>query len=210
MTQGSQDFMAAVCAWDNLLAAWRAVRGNKGQSGSDGVSLADFERDRLTRLSQMQERLLTRTYHPQPLRPVLVPKANHRQRLLRIPTVADRIAQQAILQVVEPRFERKFCDCSFGFRPGRSAHHAVEAIQTLLAQGLVWVVEADLEDFFDTLDWGILLSELGQEIPDQSLLDLIRRFLQAGVIEGQQLAPASRGTPQGAVFTLPTKLPQMS
>jgi RNA-directed DNA polymerase len=147
MTHESHDFIAQVCAWNNLLAAWRAVRRNKGQSGSDGVSLADFERDHLTRLRQMQQRLLARTYHPQPLRPVLVPKAKHRQRLLRIPTVADRIVQQAILQVVEPRFERKFCDCSFGFRPGRSAHQAVQAIQTLLAQGWVWVVAIDLEDF---------------------------------------------------------------
>jgi group II intron reverse transcriptase/maturase len=201
MSHGSQNCMAAVCAWDNLLAAWRAVRRNKGQSGSDGVSLADFERDHLTRLRQMQQRLRARTYQPRPLRPVLIPKANHRQRLLRIPTVADRIVQQAILHVVEPRFERKFCDCSFGFRPGRSAHQAVEAIQTLLAQGWVWVVEADLENFFDTLDWGILLSELGLEIPDETLLDLIRRFLQAGIIEGQRLTPVSRGTAQGAVFS---------
>jgi RNA-directed DNA polymerase len=201
MTHESHDFIAQVCAWNNLLAAWRAVRRNKGQSGSDGVSLADFERDHLTRLRQMQQRLLARTYHPQPLRPVLVPKAKHRQRLLRIPTVADRIVQQAILQVVEPRFERKFCDCSFGFRPGRSAHQAVQAIQTLLAQGWVWVVAIDLEDFFDTLDWGILLSELSREIPDQSLLELIRRFLQAGILQGQQLTTVSRGTPQGAVFS---------
>jgi group II intron reverse transcriptase/maturase len=201
MSHGPQDFMAAVCAWDNLLAAWRAVRRNKGQSGSDGVSLADFKRDHLTRLREMRQRLRARTYQPRPLRPVLIPKANHRQRLLRIPTVADRIVQQAILHVVEPRFERKFCHCSFGFRPGRSAHQAVDAIQTLLAQGWVWVVEADLEDFFDTLDWGILLSELGQEIPDQSLLDLIRRFLQTGILQGQQLTPVSRGTPQGAVFS---------
>ncbi|MGH8063655.1 MAG: group II intron reverse transcriptase/maturase [Candidatus Entotheonellia bacterium] len=201
MTHGPQDFKGEVCTWDNLLAAWRAVRRNKGQSGSDGVSLADFDRDHLTRLREMQQRLRARTYYPQPLRPVLIPKANHRQRLLRIPTVADRIVQQAILQVIEPRFERKFCNCSFGFRPGRSAHQAVDAIQTLLAQGLVWVVEADLEDFFDTLDWGILLSELGQEIPDQSLLGLIRCFLQAGLLQGQQLTPVTRGTPQGAVFS---------
>jgi len=201
MTHGPQDGLAAVCAWDNLLAAWRVVRRNKGQSGGDGVSLADFERDHLTRLRQIQQRLLAHTYQPQPLRPVLIPKGDHRQRLLRIPTVADRIVQQAIRQVIEPRFERKFCDCSFGFRPGRSAHQAVAAIQTSLAQGWVWVVEADIEDFFDGLDWKILLSELRQEIPDQALLELIGRFLRAGVLRGQRFAPSRRGTPQGAVFS---------
>ena len=193
--------MARVCHGDNLRAAWATVRRHKGQGGSDGLSLADFERDLLARLRDLQTRLQGGTYRPLPLKAIRLPKANGRWRLIRIPSVADRIVQQAILRVIEPRFERKFCECTFGFRPGRSAHQAVRRIQDALRQGLVWVVEADLEDFFDTLDRPLLLAELAREIPDRALLHLIRRCLAAGDARGEPGNPVGRGTPQGAVFS---------
>jgi len=193
--------MRQVGQWDNLLAAWRKVRRNKGQGGSDGLSLSDFERDLVNRLRDIQRHLQQKTYQPHPLRAVTIPKPNHRRRVIRIPTVADRIVQQAVLNIIGPRFEQRFCECSYGFRPGKSAHQAVIAIQGVLAQGLTWVVEADLEDFFDTLDWTILLHALGQEIPDQEVLHLIKAFLEAGLLEGQHTRAATQGSPQGAVLS---------
>jgi group II intron reverse transcriptase/maturase len=193
--------MAQVCHWNNLLAAWRKVRRNKGQAGSDGLSITAFEANLTNRLRDIQHKLRRDTYQPQPLKAVLIPKPSNGHRVIRIPAVSDRVVQQAILNVLGPGFDPKFSDASYGFRPGRSAHQAVSAVQGGLSQGLVWVVEADLVDFFDTLDWTILLGELGKEVHDSRLLRLLGRFLKAGVLKGQRLTAVTRGTHQGAVFS---------
>ena len=152
--------MAQVADMANLSAAWQAVRRKHGSEGLDGVSIRDFQAAVETHLCQMQQALCTHTYQPGALKRVTLPKPDHRRRLIGVPTVADRIVQHAILNVLEPHFEPGFCPCSYGFRPGRSAHQAVQAVAASLQEGLSWVVEADLQDFFDTLDWTILRQQL--------------------------------------------------
>lgn len=190
--------MEQVCDPKNLLRAYRRVRANKGKPGVDGMTvneLADWLRKHQAALTTS---LLEGTYRPQPVRGVQIPKPGGGQRQLGIPVVVDRLVQQAILQVLEPIFEPTFSHSSYGFRPGRSAHMALEqARQYVNWEGREIVVDLDLEKFFDRVNHDILMARLARRIGDKHLLRIIRRFLQAGLMQDGVCVAREEGTPQG-------------
>lgn len=181
----------------NLNTAWKRVRDNGGAPGIDGVTVRAFLEQAKPRSESLRKELLEGSYRPSPLRRVKIPKPAGGERLLGIPTVQDRVVQQAFLQVLQPILDPTFSEHSYGFRPGRSAHQAVAAAQGYIQQGYNWVVDFDLEAFFDRVNHDRLMSRLGQRIADKRVCWIIRRFLQAGVMENAVLSPTTEGTPQG-------------
>jgi RNA-directed DNA polymerase len=188
-----------VYAPQNLQSAWERVRANQGAPGLDGMTIEKFAEHAAERLQQLSQDLRDRTYRPQPVRRVLIPKSGGGQRPLGIPTVRDRIVQQALRQILEPIFEAQFSPRSHGFRPGRGCTTALDVVDRAVRYGYEWVVDADLQRFFDTVDHERLLAALNEEVADGSVLRLIRRILQAGVSlpETAELEPTALGTPQG-------------
>jgi RNA-directed DNA polymerase len=192
-----ETLMEEVCERDNCKQALARVKANQGSAGVDGMTvgeLADFLREHWPAI---REQLLNGTYKPQPVRRVEIPKPDGGKRKLGIPTVLDRFVQQAVLQVLQGKWDRKFSEHSYGFRPGRSAHQAVEAAQQYIAAGYRWVVDLDLEKFFDRVNHDRLMAQLAQQIGDKRMLRLIRAFLKAGVLEDGLVGPVDEGTPQG-------------
>lgn len=187
-----------VYAPKNLSAAWTRVRENGGASGSDGQTLDQFEQKLDEQLARLHEDLREKRYRPRPVRRVYIPKSGGGKRPLGIPTVRDRIVQQAVLQVLGPIFEAKFSPYSHGFRPERGCQTALEVIDRALSHGYHWVVDADIEQFFDSVDHELLLSAVNEEVSDGSVLRLLRMFLESGVLVGPgEYEPTEVGTPQG-------------
>jgi RNA-directed DNA polymerase len=167
-----------------LTQAWRKVRANRGAAGIDAVSIQAFERALEPNLAELSRNLLNRTYEPLPSRYVNIPKPNGKQRELAIPSVRDRVAQRAVLDALEPQFEPQFLDCSYAFRPGRSVEMAVQQIVVARAQGLRWTVDADIQDFFPSIDHQMLLQEVAQTVDDADVLRLLKLWLDAGALDG--------------------------
>jgi len=182
---------------ENLKAAWRQVKGNKGSAGVDGMTVGGLTDYLKQHWPTIREQLLNGTYVPQPVRRVEIPKPDGGVRKLGIPTVLDRFIQQAVMQVLQRRWDRTFSDHSYGFRPGRSAHQAVAQAQQYIAEGYGWVVDLDLEKFFDRVNHDKLMGQVAQRVADKRLLKLIRAFLNAGVMENGLVSPSVEGTPQG-------------
>ena len=193
----TEQLMEQVVERENMTRAWQRVRSNHGAPGVDGVTVEAFPS--LARVSwpRVRAALLSGYYVPQPVRRVSIPKASGGQRELGIPTVQDRLIQQAILQVLTPLFDPTFSESSFGFRPGRSAHGAVKQVKAFASAGYKVAVDLDLEKFFDRVQHDVLMRLLSARIRDTRLLRLIGRFLRAGMAVGEEVTPRRQGTPQG-------------
>jgi len=190
--------MEEVCERENLKEALRQVKANKGSSGVDGMTVVALSDYLKRHWPAIREQLLNGTYKPQPVRRVEIPKPDGGGvRKLGIPCVLDRFIQQAVMQVLQRRWDRTFSDHSYGFRPGRSALQAVAQAQQYIAEGHGWCVDLDLEKFFDRVNHDKLLGRIANRIEDKRLLKLIRAFLNAGVMENGLVSPSVEGTPQG-------------
>lgn len=187
----------------NLESALKKVVGNKGAAGVDGKSVERYLRESPKRLLQVEQWLKNGTFMPQPVKRVWIPKLGSKElRPLGVPTVEDRVVQTAIRNVIEPIFENIFAKHSYGFRPGRGAKDALRRVDQLLRSGRVWVVDADLKGYFDSIPQDKLMTAVAEHIADGPLLELIQRFLRQGVMEsGKDWKPTEQGTPQGAVIS---------
>jgi RNA-directed DNA polymerase len=190
--------MEEICERDNLKEALRRVKSNQGSPGIDGMTVAALTDYLKQHWPTIREQLLNGTYEPQPVRRVEIPKPDGGVRKLGIQTVLDRFIQQAVMQVLQGRWDRTFSDHSYGFRPNRSAHQAVAQAQQYIAEGYGWVVDLDLEKFFDQVNHDKLMGQIAKRVEDKRLLKLIRAFLNAGVMEDGLVSPSVEGTPQGS------------
>ena len=182
----TEDLFDAVLASDNLARAWKRVKSNKGAPGIDGVTIEDFPAHAREHWPELREQIEQGRYQPQAVRRVEIPKPAGGKRMLGIPTVTDRVVQQAIAQVLTPIFDPSFSDSSFGFRPGRNAHQAIRQVQAFVTDGYRIAVDIDLAKFFDTVNHDVLMNLLGRTIVDRRLLDLIGRYLRAGAERGHR------------------------
>ena len=189
--------LGAVLARENMQQAWKRVRANKGAAGIDGLGIDETAQRLLWEWPAIREQLLRGTYRPQPVRRVTIPKPDGGQRELGIPTVTDRLIQQALLQVLQPLLDPTFSQHSYGFRPGRSAHQAVRAAQAHVESGRRVVVDVDLEKFFDRVNHDILIDRLRKRVADAGVIRLVRAYLTSGIMDGGALMARSEGTPQG-------------
>ncbi len=194
---GRDDLLAQVLAKANMEAAWRRVKSNRGGAGVDGLSIAETADALRTQWPRIRESLVDGSYRPRPVRRVQIPKPDGGVRELGIPTVTDRLIQQALLQVLQPRIDPTFSAHSYGFRPGRRAHDAVLEARRYVQDGYRVVVDVDLEKFFDRVNHDILMERLARRIDDQAVLRLIRRYLVAGIMDGGVVTERFEGTPQG-------------
>lgn len=193
------ELLEVVCHRDNLKQALKQVRQNKGAPGVDGMTVDDLGEYLKKSWPEIKAQILNGTYKPKPVRRVTIPKPNGKgSRLLGIPCVLDRFIQQALLQVIQPVWDPKFSEKSYGFRPGRSAHQAIAQAQKYLEAGYEYVVDIDLEKFFDRVNHDRLMSKLQKEIEDKRVLKLIRLYLNAGVLSGGLISPSMEGVPQGS------------
>jgi len=189
--------MEEICERENLKQALQQVKANKGSAGVDGMTVGGITDYLKQHWPAIREQLLSGTYEPKPVRRVEIPKPDGGVRKLGIPTVLDRLIQQAVMQVLQRQWDSTFSDHSYGFRPGRSAHQAVAQAQEYIAAGYGWVIDLDLEKFFDRVNHDKLMGQIAKRVEDKRLLKLIRAFLNAGVMENGLVSPSVEGTPQG-------------
>lgn len=193
----TERMMEEVCERENLKRALKRVRMNKGSPGVGGMTVDELPGFLKEHWLEIREQLLQGTYNPKPVKRVEIPKPGGGIRKLGVPTVLDRFIQQAILQVLQKRWDSTLSDHSYGFRPGRSAHQAVARAQEYLAEGYQYVVDIDLEKFFDKVNHDMLMGRAAKRVADKRLLKLLRAFLKAGVMEDGLVSPTDEGTPQG-------------
>lgn len=184
-----------------MLKAFKAVKRNRGAAGIDKVSIATYESNLTQNLLSLMRELKQGLYQPKPLRRVHIPKGDGKTRPLGIPTVKCRVAQEVLRQLINPIFERRFHDNSFGFRPGRNCHQAVERMFELAQQGHRYVVDIDIKGFFDNIPHTLIMESLAAKIADGNILNTIERLLKSGVMEEGELRPTTKGTPQGGVIS---------
>jgi len=189
--------MEAVVERSNLFSAYERVVKNHGAPGVDGLTVSEFKPWLQRHWARVRQDLLTGVYEPSSVRKVEIPKPQGGVRMLGIPTVLDRLIQQALNQVLQPLFDPEFSSSSYGFRPGRNAHQAVEAARGYVAEGERWVVDLDLEKFFDRVNHDVLMARVVRKVKDDRVLKLIRRYLEAGLMEGGVTSMRTEGTPQG-------------
>jgi RNA-directed DNA polymerase len=189
--------MEAVVERSNLFSAYERVVKNEGAPGVDGLTVSEFKPWLQRHWVRVRQDLLTGVYQPEAVRKVEIPKPQGGVRTLGIPTVLDRLIQQALNQVLQPLFDPEFSVSSYGFRPGRNAHQAVQAAQGYVAAGNRWVVDLDLEKFFDRVNHDVLMARVARKVKDERVLKLIRRYLEAGLMEGGITSMRTEGTPQG-------------
>jgi len=189
--------MEAVVSRGNLMLAYERVMRNKGSAGVDGIGAAEFKAHLQRHWPTIRAKLLAGKYRPSPVRRVDIPKPQGGTRTLGIPTLTDRLIQQALHQVLSPIFEPTFSAHSYGFRPNRSAHQAVRQAQRYVAEGYRVVADLDLEKFFDRVNHDLLMGRLARKIDDRRVLQLIRRYLEAGMMADGLVSPRREGTPQG-------------
>ena len=194
---GTQQLMEEVCGRENCLRALRRVKANQGSPGIDGMKVAELPGYLKQHWPALRDQLLSGTYEPQPVKRVEIAKPDGGVRKLGIPTVLDRFIQQAVMQVLQGRWDRTFSEHSHGFRPQGSAHPAVAKAQQYIAAGHRWVVDLDLEKFFDRVNHDRLMAAVARRVSDKRVLSLIRAFLASGVMENGLVSPVEEGTPQG-------------
>ena len=194
----TQPLMEEVLRRENLFAALRRVQANKGAPGVDGMSVDQLPDYLRQAWPEIREQLLSETYVPSPVRVMYLPKPGGGTRMLGIPTALDRLIAQAILQVLVPIFDPDFSERSYGFRPGRSAHQALEQACRDMADGYRWVVHLDLEKFFDRVNHDTVMSRVARKVKDKRLLRLLRRYLNAGIMQEGLVSQREAGMPQGS------------
>ena len=194
---GDHRLMEQVVARANALAALKRVKQNKGSPGVDGMTVDELPKHLAAHWEAIREQLLRGDYQPQPVKRQEIPKPGGGTRTLGIPTVLDRFIQQCLLQVLQPEFDPTFSEHSYGFRPGRSAHHAVRTAQRYIQSGRRWVADVDLAKFFDRVNHDVLMERLSRRIGDRRVLRLIRRYLVAGIMANGVVTERHEGTPQG-------------
>jgi RNA-directed DNA polymerase len=195
---GTENLMEAVVERENMLSALKRVVGNRGAAGVDGMTVNELKPHLQTHWKRIKGQLLEGSYQPQLVRRVAIPKPGGKgKRNLGVPTVVDRLIQQALRQVLNPVFDPYFSSHSYGFRPGRSAHQALCQAREHVADGRRWVVDLDLEKFFDRVHHDVLMSRVARKVGDKRVLCVIRRYLQAGIMEGGLVSQPTMGTPQG-------------
>lgn len=193
----AEQLMEEVCGRENCLRALRRVKANKGSPGIDGMKVGELPGYLKQHWPALREQLLSGKYRPQAVRRVEIAKPDGGVRKLGIPTVLDRFIQQAVMQVLQGRWDATFSEHSHGFRPQRSAHQAVAKAQQYIAEGNRWVVDIDLEKFFDRVNHDRLMAAIARRVSDKRMLKLIRAFLESGVMENGLVSPVDEGTPQG-------------
>jgi RNA-directed DNA polymerase len=195
--EAAQRLLEAALERSNMLCAYERVVGNKGAPGVDGLTVPELKPWLVAHWPKVRQALLAGEYMPAAVRKVEIPKPQGGVRTLGIPTVVDRLVQQSLHQVMQPLFDPEFSASSYGFRPGRNAHQAVKAARSYVADGKRWVVDLDLEKFFDRVNHDVLMARVGHKVKDERVLKLIRRYLEAGLMEGGIASARTEGTPQG-------------
>lgn len=186
-----------IISYQNILEAIKQVKSNKGAPGVDKMAVDEIESYIKEHYEEIKEQILSKKYKPQPVRRVYIPKANGKKRPLGIPTVIDRVIQQAIAQVLSPIYENYFSDSSYGFRPNRDCHKAMDKALEYINEGYTFIIDVDIEKYFDTVNHDKLISILREHMNDSTTLHLIRSFLKAGVMENGLVSPNTEGVPQG-------------